>query len=352
MQVRILIVQTAFLGDVVLTLPLIEAVRCRFPQAQVDILTIPAHAPVLKHQPLVDVVLTYDKRRTQRGLFGLIQILRQIRVRRYDVVVSPHRSLRSAILVAGSQSECRIGFQHWLTGWAYTVTVPRSTSGHEVERNHQLLEPLGIGPAALPNQLGLQIDKDEACRAQAYFACQGVRKSDIVVGMIPGSQWGTKRWPAKHFASLIEQLSVMPNTHCVLFGGPQERDIADMIISASRAPVIDLIGSTALSVLPAYLVHCTVVVSNDTGPMHVAAAVGKPIVALYGPTIPDLGFSPYGVRWEEASVTLDCRPCNAHGPQRCPLSHWRCMRELAADQVAERVQALLQSTREMGEVGG
>jgi heptosyltransferase-2 len=105
--------------------------------------------------------------------------------------------------------------------------------------------------------------------------------------------------------------------------------------------VLDLIGQTPLQALPAYLERCAVVVSNDTGPMHVAAAVGRPIVALFGPTTPEMGFAPYGVPWEDVGVALACRPCHAHGPQRCPLSHWRCMMELSVERVAASVQRLL-----------
>ena len=118
--------------------------------------------------------------------------------------------------------------------------------------------------------------------------------------------------------------------------------MAHAITSRCQAPVIDLIGQTPLLELAAYLDCCTVVVSNDTGPMHIAAALNKPIVVLYGPTTPALGFSPYGVTWEEASVALACRPCHAHGPQRCPKSHWRCMLDLSVDQVAAGVQRVMQ----------
>jgi len=349
--VRILIVQTAFLGDVVLTLPLIEVVRQHFPSACVDVLTIPAYAPILQNQPLVDAVLTYDKRGRQKGIKGLLRMMREIRTQGYDLIISPHRSLRSALLVAGSGSPQRVGFRHGLTRWAYTSTVARSTTGHEVERHHQLMTLLSRTPPDRPGQITLHVQETSRREAEQYFAHHGVKDADIVVGMIPGSQWGTKRWPAEQFAALIEQLSARARTHCVLFGAPSDRPIADAIVTACHAPVLDLVGKTALRDLPAYLASCTVVVSNDTGPMHVAAALGKPIVTLYGPTTAALGFSPYGVLWEEASVDLDCRPCDAHGPQRCPLSHWRCMRNLSAEQVANAVQRLLHRTSLAAEMG-
>jgi heptosyltransferase II len=349
--VRILIVQTAFLGDVVLALPLIAAVRQRFASACVDVLTIPAHAPILQNQPLVDAVLTYDKRGRQKGIRGLLRMLREIRTQGYDLIISPHRSLRSALLVAGSGSPQRVGFRHWLTRWAYTSTVTRPMVGHEVERNHQLMICLNGASTDRPGRIALHVEETSRREAEQYFAHHGVEEADIVVGMIPGSQWGTKRWPAEQFAALIERLSIRSRTHCVLFGAPSDRPIADAIVTACQAPVLDLVGQTALSDLPAYLASCTVVVSNDTGPMHVAAALGKPIVTLYGPTTAALGFSPYGVEWEEASVALDCRPCHAHGPPRCPLSHWRCMRALSAEQVADAVQRLLHRTNLAAETG-
>lgn len=339
--VRILIVQTAFLGDVVLTLPLVAAVRQLAPQARLEVLTIPANASVLQGQPGVDAVLTYDKRGGQRGMRGLLQMSRAIRSRAYDVVVSPHRSLRSALLVAASGSGRRLGFRQWWTRWAYTATAPRPAQGHEVVRNHELVKLLDA-EAPVPGRFRLQLEAGRHQQAAQALAQAGVGKGDVVVGLVPGSQWGTKRWPADHFAALIEQITAWPGTHAVIFGGPQDRDIADAVVAACRAPVIDLVGKTSLRELPAYMAQCDAVVSNDTGPMHIAAALGKPVVTLYGPTTPALGFSPYGVAWEEASVaSLSCRPCHAHGPKRCPLSHWRCMRELQPAQVAERVARLL-----------
>jgi heptosyltransferase-2 len=339
--VRILIVQTAFLGDVVLTLPLVEALHQHFPEASVEMLTVPAPAPLLHDQPRVAAVLTYDKRGTQRGLRGFLSIVRHIRARGYDLVLSPHRSVRSALLVACSGIPQRVGFTQWFTRWAYTSTVPRPLATHEVQRNLHLLSALDTSPLPDIDRLSLCVAALARQSAAAYFARCGVEPDDQVIGIIPGSQWGTKRWPAERFAVLIERLAETPRTRFVLIGGPQDRAIAETIRATCHTPVLDLIGQTPLHELPAYIEHCTVVVSNDTGPMHIAAALGKPIVALFGPTTSAMGFAPYGVPWEEVSVALDCRPCNAHGPQQCPLSHWRCMLELSVEQVAASVRRLL-----------
>lgn len=266
---------------------------------------------------------------------------RVVRKQHYDLVISPHRSWRTAVLVACSGSPQRVGFRQWWTQWAYTDTILRLSEGHEVARNHRLLAALDIGATAQPQKMTLQVPALSQQAAWSALTSKGQDMGDIFIGLIPSSQWGTKRWPTAHFAALIEKLSTRPQTHCILFGAPSERQIADDILQACTAPVIDLVGRTPLQDLPAYLACCTVVVSNDTGPMHVAAAVGKPIVSLYGPTTPALGFSPYGVRWEEASVELDCRPCHAHGPHQCPLGHWKCMKELSVERVIEGVDRLL-----------
>jgi len=348
---RILVVQTAFLGDVVLTLPLIDALRQCFPQSQIDVVTVPAHAPLLQGQPGVDTVIPYDKRGRQRGIRGLFRMVRMLRARDYNLVVSPHRSLRSAWLVACSGSTRRIGFSQWWTCWAYTDTVRRPHMAHEVARNLHLLTALESGPVPMPQRLTLQVAATAREQVERHFGRVGIAQDEVVIGIIPGSQWGTKRWPAARFAALIERLTATLQTRCVLFGAPQDRAIAEAITAVCRVPVLDLIGRTTLQELPAYVERCAVVVSNDTGPMHIAAALGKPIVALYGPTTAAMGFTPYGVPWEEVSVSLDCRPCHAHGPHRCPLAHWRCMLDLSVERVASGVQRLLQQARSAAETG-
>jgi heptosyltransferase II len=339
--VRVLIVQTAFLGDVVLTLPLIATLQQHFPGVQVEVLTVPAHAAVLQQQPGIHRVIAYDKRGKQRGMRGFLAVMRQIQARRYDVVLAPHRSLRTALLVAWSRASRRIGFARWWTRWAYTTTVPRPVKGHEVERNVHLLRALGVYTVSPAARLRLRVTPAARQTAAAYFTRGGIAAQDVVVGLIPGSQWGTKRWPAERFAALIDHLASRQALQCALIGGPQDRSIAEAIRARCTVPVLDLIGQTTLQELPACLERCAVVVSNDTGPMHIAAAVGRPIVALFGPTTAEMGFAPYGVPWEDVSVTLACRPCHAHGPQRCPLSHWRCMMELSVERVAASVQRLL-----------
>jgi heptosyltransferase-2 len=376
---RILIVQTAFLGDVVLTLPLVQALQQHVPDARIDLLTTPGNAPVLQGQPEISAVITYDKRGTQRGLHGFVELVHRLRSQRYDIALSPHRSLRSALLLACSGIPCRVGFSRNLTNWAYTHTIQRPTSGHEVEKNLRLLTPFKQPDAPLnqpspprergqtgtrtyghldrrssatrPGQLAIHVSIAARQRARDVLSRHGIQAGQVLVGMIPGSQWGTKRWPPEHFAALIDQLASQGQVRAVLFGGPQDRSIADAIVAACQTPVVDLVGQTPLQELAAYLDCCTVVVSNDTGPMHIAAALGRPIVALYGPTTPALGFYPYGTPWQEASVSLDCRPCHAHGPHRCPLSHWRCMRDLNAEHVLDAVQQLRSQTHPLTRSG-
>jgi heptosyltransferase-2 len=349
MQVRILVIQTAFLGDVVLTLPLVEALHTCFPGGHLTMLTTPTNAPLVEVQPGVDAVATYDKRGVQKGVRGMWAVARWVRAQGYDIVVSPHRSIRSAVLAAYSGSPQRIGFTQWGTRWAYTATVPRPLAAHEAERNVRLLQALQPAQALASPRLRLRIAPEARRQADQFYTAAGVTGKTMVVGIIPGSQWGTKRWPAERFAALVERVTARANTRCILFGAPAERAIAEAITARYRGPVLNLIGQTSLRALPAYMDRCSIVVSNDTGPMHIAAALGKPVVALYGPTTTALGFTPYGVPWEEMSVTLPCRPCNAHGPHRCPLAHWHCMLDLSVDQVVAGMERLVHRTQRAGE---
>jgi heptosyltransferase-2 len=325
---RCLVIQTAFLGDVVLTTPLLSLLAARY--GPVDVITTPAAAGLLEGHPAVASVIRYDKRGADRGWRGLRRLGRELRSRRYQSVYLPHRSLRSAVLALWSRARNRIGFADAAAAVTYTKRVPRAAGGHEVERLLALAEPV---PGEQP-PVSLPLGRRVVDRVDAWLAGHGVGPQFVAVA--PGSVWATKRWP--YFAELVSRL----DRPTVVVGGPEDAALAGALVAASPGKVVSAAGALSLVESAALIRRAAVLVTNDSAPLHLATAVGTPVVALFGPTVPEFGFGPR--RPGDVALghgELRCRPCSRHGPERCPLGHHRCMRELGVDVVLRAVAGLV-----------
>ena len=323
-----LIIQTAFLGDVVLTTPLLSVLAQRY--GPVDVVTTPAAAGLLEHHPAVNEVIRYDKHGAQRGWRGFLRLARELRRRTYQRVYLPHRSLRSAALALRTGAPVRVGFADSPGAIIYTTRIPRPAQGHEVERLLSLAQ-LAPGEIVPPVTLGL-VPTDHAA-ADSWLASHGVGAD--FVALAPGSMWGTKRWP--YYADLSARLDRMS----VIVGGEDDASLGDAIVSRSGGRAVNAAGALNLRGSAALIQRATALVTNDSAPLHLATAVGTPIVALFGPTVPEFGFGPRRSGDLALGHTeLPCRPCSKHGPQVCPLGHHRCMRELSVDAVVSAVTAV------------
>jgi heptosyltransferase-2 len=321
---RTLVIQTAFLGDVVLTTGLLTHLAERF--GPVDVVTTKAAAPLLEHHPAVGRVLGYDKRGADRGIGGLVRTARALRRAGYARAYLPHRSLRSAALALLAGIPERIGFAGSPGALAYTRSVPRPAAGHEAERILALAEP-GSGVAA---RVALELTDLDRSEAAAWLAANGV--AEPFVALAPGSIWGTKRWPGyAEFAARIPE-------PVVIIGGPEDRALGETIAAAAPGRVQVAAGALSLRGSAALLERARVLVTNDSAPLHLGSAVGTRTVAIFGPTIPGFGFGPRGEADRVVELAgLPCRPCSSHGPAVCPLGHHRCMRDLSVEVVLEAV---------------
>jgi heptosyltransferase-2 len=325
-----LVIQTAFLGDVVLTTPLLAALAERY--GPVDVVTTPTAAVLLETHPAVGTVIRYDKRGADRGLRGLWTLGRRLRARRYARAYLPHRSWRSAALALLAGTAERTGFADSPAALAYTRRVPRPATGHEVERLLTLAHTdAGAGPAAVP-AVHLALTADDRAAADAWLRERNVGAG--FVALAPGSIWGTKRWAG------YPELAAALDAPIVVLGGRDDAPLADQVVAAASGRAYSAAGALGLRTSAALIARAGVLVTNDSAPLHLATAVGTPVVAIFGPTVPGFGFGPRGPR--DAIVehpSLACRPCSAHGPQVCPLGHHRCMRELSVASVLAAVAA-------------
>jgi heptosyltransferase-2 len=328
-----LVVQTSFLGDVVLTTPLIRALAARGP---VDVVTTPSGAELLRNNPHIRRLVTFDKRGSDRGPWGLLRLARHLAAPNEDAVAyCAQGSWRSALLAALAGYRRRVGFATSAARLAYTERVPFPWGEHHAARLLHLagLEGSDTQPELFPGP-------DDRAAVDRLLAAGGWDGRTPLVALAPGSNWGTKRWP--YFPELALRLAGWGQL--VVLGGSAERELARKI--AGRDPgVLDATGRLSLLASAELLGRCRILIGNDSLPQHLASAMRTPTITIFGPTVPELGFGPLA----PASLALGhrslaCRPCHHHGPRRCPLGHWRCMRELGPDEVARAVQGLLART--------
>jgi heptosyltransferase-2 len=333
---RILVVQSGFLGDVVLTTPLLAALRRRLPSAYLAMLVTPAAAPLVAAHPALDAVLVDDKRDTGRGAAGLLRLARELRRQRFTLAVAAHKSVRTALVLRAAGIPRRIGFATAPGARLYTERVARPAHAHDRDRLLALLAPFGA--VAADETLAPWVALDAATRARAAALLAPVAASGRpLAGVCPGATWRTKRWPAAAYGALVRRLEA-DGFACVLVGAPDERAITAAVRAAAGDRGFDLAGATDVAVLAAILARMTVVVTNDSAPMHLASALGVPQVAIFCATVPAQGYGPLGGRALVVEKDLACRPCGRHGGQRCPRGTDDCMELVEVTDVREAIE--------------
>jgi len=322
-----LLVDTSFLGDVLLAEPLVRRLAAKHPGA-LDVLTTPAAAPLLGNHPDLREVLSFDKRGQDRGFTGLWRLARRLRGRGYARVYCSHRSWRTAMLLWMARIPVRVAYDNASAGFLYTACVPYPKELHEVERSLALA---GGGAWERPQ---VYPSSGERARAAELLPQTGA------IALAPGSVWATKRWPAAHFHSLAQAL-LADGHRLVLLGSAEDRELP-AAIAAGAEGVVDLAGACSLRESFAVLERCAAMVSNDSLPLHLGTAAAIPVVALFCSTVPAFGFGPRGPRDQVLEVPdLPCRPCGIHGHSACPEGHFRCGEDLAPKRVLAAVRQAL-----------
>lgn len=337
---RILVVQTSYLGDVVLSTPVFAALKRQWPAAALTVLVRPEAAPLLRGHPGVADVWVYDKRGADRGVAGLLRMARRVRGAGFDVAVGLQKSWRTALLLAGARVPLRAGFRTSAGALLYHRRARVHPGRHSVERLLDVLAPLGVpraGEAAQPSVVVAAAARRELERhlQEAGVAPRGGR----YVVLAPGSAWATKRWTADGYAAVARAV-FRDGCEVIYVGAPGEVETVEAVRRQAGCG-ISLAGRIDTAVLAAVIEGASAVVCNDSAPMHLAQALGTPVVAVFGPTSPQQGFGP---RRQPAAVVerddLDCRPCSRHGGRRCPLGTHECMRGIEAGRVVAALAAV------------
>jgi heptosyltransferase-2 len=320
LQRRVLVIQTAFLGDTVFTSALVGGLLRRWP---VDLCVAPRGRDVALAIPGVGKVHVFDKRGADRGLSGLRRMAAQLRG--YDLAVLPHRSLRTALLARMARIPERVGFAGSLPSLLYTRRVPTAEKAF-LRQEADLARALGAEVA--PMHLQPRPEWIAAAR-------EALGTREKIAAICIGSEWETKIWPPERMAALARLLAGR-GLRPVLLGGPREKALAAQMGRAGNC--IDTTGNTVAEAL-AILSLSSLCLGGDTGLVHAARALGIPTVALFGPTDPAAHV--FGAQQRAVSLGLSCSPCSTHGSRRCPLGHHRCLRDLDEERVFSACQLVL-----------
>jgi heptosyltransferase I len=369
---RVLLIKPSALGDVVHTLPVLVKLRARYPRARIDWLITPENAEVVRYHPALSNVVLFARRdfskrgRRWRAFLSFVDLLKQIRRAKYELVIDMHGQVRSAFFTLISGARARIGFdrpikrgltisaEHDLKnvpnhGWrgaregswiAYTHRIPIPTLDvHAIDRYLWIAPLLGLDDN--PPDLTIHLSPEAADRVNRLLEGHGVPASKPLVVLVPGTIWETKHWTIEGFAGVARQF--LQDGFAVALAGTRRDQQRCRQIAAAAPGTCDLSGKTTPADLAALIRRAEVAVTNDSGSMHVAASLGKPMVSVFGPTNP-VHIGPYERPESVVRVDLPCSPCNYRRLSQCPFDH-ACMKQVTSAMVVERVRKILSTAK-------
>ncbi|GAB6905989.1 Lipopolysaccharide heptosyltransferase II [Desulfosarcina cetonica] len=336
---HLLIRGTNWIGDAVMTTPAVRAIRANFPTARISMLAKPWVAPVFTHSPDVDQVIVYEAAGRHAGVAGTIRLARDLRRYRFDAAILLQNAIEAALIAFMAGIPIRIGFDTDGRRPLLTHPVHRTQAIKSIHQTGYYLKILeGVGLAGGPPTLSLTLDPADRMRAGQLLADRGVTPGSPCIGLNPSATFGpAKQWFPERYAQLGDRLHRELGATILIFGGPADKELGRGICRQMTVPAIDFSGQTSLGTAMALIGRCRAFVTNDSGLMHVAAALSIPQVAIFGSTN-HTTTSPFSANSRIVRVPIACSPCMQ---PVCPLGHMNCMRQVSVDRVADAVKDLL-----------
>lgn len=323
---KILVIRLSSLGDVVLTQSAVQALKREFPDAQIHYLTKKVFAPIVEMFNCVDEIHYWENKYT------LLNNLRKIK---FDMAIDLHSKFNTFIIkkIINAKQTVTYNKKHLLR----RQIVKEKT-------NKAISSTVGLYFTAL-KKIGLETE----VFAPKLFPAKGIKMPEMFpaskpakyIGLFPGALHKTKQYPVKQLAEFIDSVPSEWNYRFLIFGSKTEIDLADELNSLTDSETIDLSGKLNLQQLVFAINEMDAVITNDSGPMHIAAALEKPQIAIFGATHPKLGFAPMNKKAILLSANLQCQPCSLHGSEKCPKEHFNCMRSISAEQILNSLKTLI-----------
>lgn len=329
---NILIIQTAFLGDCILTLPIIDALKLKYPDSRIDILTTPQAADIFRLSVGVNTVYELDKRNKHRSLLSVSTFALKLKKNNYTHLYAPHRSFRTAIISFLINTKYSFGYDKNSLSFIYKKRIKYRKNIHEVQR---LLDLIGFpynddSWRIIPK---LNFSKFNLKEIEGKFSD---RKYIIVA---PGSVWNTKKYPAEYYIKIIQDL-LNKNYEVLLVGSKEEKDLCNYIEEEiNNSNVFNLSGIYNIVETMFLLRYSRFIICNDSASAHMGVVVDRPVIMIYCSTVPDFGFYPYNKSSTYFSYDkLSCKPCGIHGYDKCPLEHFNCAKLLEPETIINNIK--------------
>ena len=337
---KILVIQTAFIGDVVLATALVESLHQQYPKAAIDVVVRKGNESLFNEHPFINELIVWDKK--QHKYLNWLSILKKIRAKHYDILINLQRFAATGLWTVLSKANTTIGFDKNPFSFLFTHKVKHDVTGngvHEIDRNHALISSLVVLPLVMPKLYPTKSDYEKVKLYQA----------EKYITIAPASVWFTKQFPLSAWVSFISELKFEGSIY--ILGGPSDKALGDKIInevvslhskaSNTSKKIINLSGELGFLASAALQQNAVLNYVNDSAPLHFCSAMNAPVVAIYCSTIPAFGFGPLSTYSfiVETQEKLTCRPCGLHGKKECPLGHFNCAQTI---QNAQLIAPLLE----------
>jgi heptosyltransferase-2 len=333
---KILVIQTSFLGDSILSLPFLQLLKKENPGMSIHVVSTPESAEIFEASPVVDKVIPLDKKGKHRFLLSTISFAKELADEKYTKLYSLHRSFRTSILVYFTGVQETYGYDTASASFMYKHKVHYHRSYHEVRRLMGFLQN-EVGDddwRVLPE---IDSRKKRSVEKEAYI--QSLFTNKRIIAIAPGSVWETKKYPVEHYKEVIQYFSGRDYS-IILLGGKAERSLCDDL--AKNTEALNLCGVFSLIDVHFILQACSLLICNDSALAHLGVSANIPVEMVYCSTVPEFGFYPYHDKGDNVGLReLQCKPCGIHGKRVCPLKHFNCGYLLQPEVVIKKAEILL-----------
>jgi heptosyltransferase-2 len=342
---KILIVRFSSLGDIILTTPVIGALWAQFPGSKISFLTKTRYADLLRNDPRISTIIEFDPPGRHKGFSGFRRMIADLRSCDFDLLVDLHANLRSFFVRHLVKSKVKLKYRKrwWFRFSMVHFKFLKTKAVHTTDSYLDVLRKIQVemtkeGPS-------IYLGPEDVEFSNHFLLERNVKKDDIVVGVHPGAKWETKRWDKGNFKETCRALMDKHNCRILLFGNAGEEKLVDDIKRDLPEERMILAVGLSLGRFMSLIKRCDCLVTNDSGPMHLASALGVPVVAIFGPTHPKLGFAPTGLSDVVLCADVKCSPCSLHGEKRCSKKSRFCMDLIQPEMVVEAVERILEKNR-------